>query len=49
MVYEQGMRVKGVSPIEDVPDVKMLPSDEDVVHAMQSVERHMPSAGPAMH
>jgi uncharacterized membrane protein len=49
MVYEQGMRVKGVSPIGQAPDVKMLPSDERIEHAMHSVERHMPSAGPAMH
>jgi hypothetical protein len=49
MVYEQGMRVKGVSPVEAAPDVKMLPSDERVEQAMHGVERHMPSAGPTMH
>jgi uncharacterized membrane protein len=49
LVYEQGMRVKGVSPIGDAPDVKMLPADERVEHAMHGVERHMPSAGPMMH
>jgi uncharacterized membrane protein len=49
MVYEQGMRVKGVSPVEEVSDVKMLPGDERVEQAMHKVERYAPSAGPTMH
>jgi uncharacterized membrane protein len=49
MVYEQGMRVKGVSPVQDAPEAKMLPGDERVEHAMHSVERFVPSSGPATH
>jgi uncharacterized membrane protein len=49
MVYEQGMRVKGVSPIEDIPEARMLPGDERVEQAMRKVEGYAPSAGPAMH
>jgi hypothetical protein len=49
MVYEHGMRVKGVSPVEVVPDVKVLPADESVEHAMHKVEQYAPAAGPALH
>ena len=49
MVYEQGMRVKGVSPVQDVADARMLPADERIEHAMQKVERYVPSAGPSIH
>jgi uncharacterized membrane protein len=49
MVYEQGMRVKGVSPVADAPEAKMLPADERVEQAMNQAETRMPSAGPAMH
>lgn len=48
MVYEQGMRVKGVSPVEYAPE-KKLPGDERIEHAMAGVERYMPSAGPVLH
>jgi uncharacterized membrane protein len=49
MVYEQGMRVRGVSPVQDAPDMKMLPGDEGVEHAMQRVEEYVPSSGPTLH
>lgn len=49
MVYEQGVRVRGVSPVENAPDMKMLPGDERVEHAMQSVEQYAPSSGPTLH
>ena len=49
MVYEQGMRVKGVSPVEHAPEAKMLPGDERVEHALHAVERYAPSSGPMLH
>jgi uncharacterized membrane protein len=49
MVYEQGMRVKGVSPVQDAPSARMLPADERVEQAMHKVERYMPSSGPWTH
>jgi uncharacterized membrane protein len=49
MVYEQGMRVKGVSPVEDKPDVKTLPGDERVEQALHKIENYVPSSGPTMH
>ena len=49
MVYEQGMRVKGVSPIEHAPEAKMLPGDERIEHALHDAERHAPSSGPMLH
>lgn len=49
MVYEHGMRVKGVSPIEHAPDAKMLPGDERVVQALHDVEHHVPATGPTLH
>jgi hypothetical protein len=49
MVYEQGMRVKGVSPVQDAPSARMLPADERIEHAMHRVERYVPSAGPSTH
>jgi uncharacterized membrane protein len=48
MVYEQGMRVKGVSPVERERDLK-LPADERIEHAMASAEKYVPSAGPVLH
>jgi len=48
MVYEQGMRVKGVSPIEHEPE-KKLPGDEMIAHAMLREEKRMPSGGPVLH
>lgn len=49
LVYEQGMRVKGVSPVEHERDVKMLPADEKIEHAMVGAEKYVPSAGPVLH
>jgi uncharacterized membrane protein len=47
LVYEQGMRVKGVSPVEDAPEAK-LPGDEYIEHAFAAPEKYLPSGGPAM-
>jgi uncharacterized membrane protein len=49
MVYEQGMRVAGVSPIGDVPEARMVPGDERFVRALHEAERQAPSAGPMLH
>jgi len=46
MVYEQGMRVKGVSPVEDAPELK-LPGDEKLGQAMHKVEHMITASGPA--
>ena len=48
MVYEQGMRVKGASPIERAAEAKLLPGDERVEHALHRVERYAPSSGPML-
>ncbi|WP_019140167.1 DUF2231 domain-containing protein [Noviherbaspirillum massiliense] len=48
MVYEQGMRVRNVSPVRHVPEAK-LPGDERMEHAMQRMERIAPAAGPTLH
>jgi uncharacterized membrane protein len=47
MVYEQGMRVKGVSPVEDAPELKP-PGDELLERAMQKEERLFTASGPTM-
>jgi uncharacterized membrane protein len=49
LVYEEGMRVRGVSPVQDERDLKMLPGDEKIEHAMAAAERYVPSAGPVVH
>lgn len=49
MVYEQGVRVKDVSPIKDAPEAKLLPGDERVERGLRHVEEFMPSAGPQLH
>jgi hypothetical protein len=49
LVYEQGMRVRGVDPLQYDRDAKMLPADERIEHAMHDVEKYIPSAGPVMH
>lgn len=49
MVYEQGMRVKGVSPVEHEPSLELLPAEQRVEHALLDVEKHVPAAGPALH
>lgn len=48
MVYEQGMRVKGVDPVEHEPEAK-LPVDETVHHALEKMEKFMPAGGPTLH
>jgi uncharacterized membrane protein len=48
MVYEHGMRVKGVSPIENAPELKP-PFDESMHNAMVTEEKIAPAAGPGMH
>lgn len=48
MVYEQGMRVKGVSPIEQAPEAA-LPGDEMMHPALLKAEQRMPAAGPTLH
>jgi uncharacterized membrane protein len=48
MVYEQGMRVKGVSPVEGKPEIKP-PGDQALYHAMLNQEKHVPAAGPLVH
>jgi uncharacterized membrane protein len=48
MVYEQGMRVEGVSPVAHEPELK-LPGDERIEHALHRSERPMPASGPVMH
>jgi uncharacterized membrane protein len=48
MVYEQGMRVRGVSPVEYERDLK-LPADERIEHAMMGAEKYVPAGGPVVH
>ncbi|GAB3538035.1 DUF2231 domain-containing protein [Noviherbaspirillum agri] len=48
MVYEQGMRVRGVSPVEAAPEHK-LPGDARLEKAMLEAEKFMPSRGPTLH
>lgn len=48
MVYEQGMRVKGVSPVQHAPELKP-PFDEAIHHGLERQEQHMPSGGPVLH
>lgn len=48
LVYEQGMRVKGVSPIEYAPEMK-LPGDELIEKAMLKEERLVPASGLYLH
>jgi uncharacterized membrane protein len=48
LVYEQGMRVKGASPVEHERELKM-PADEKISHAMLGAEKYVPSAGPVVH
>lgn len=45
MVYEHGMRVRGVSEIEDAPDAAP-PGDERVARGLERVEDRVPSGGP---
>ena len=45
MVYEQGMRVKGVSPVEDAPELKP-PGDKLLERAMLKEEKLVTASGP---
>ena len=47
LVYEQGMRVKGLSPVQDAPELK-APGDETLERALIAAERKMPAGGPVM-
>lgn len=48
MVYEQGMRVKGASPVEHAREVK-LPGDDAVHDALAASEQFMTARGPVLH
>jgi uncharacterized membrane protein len=45
LVYSHGVRVKGVSPIEHEPEVK-LPGDEAMAKALGQVGQRVPQGGP---
>lgn len=47
MVYDHGMRVKGVSPVEDRPDAK-LPGDERIAETFTRLGEIAPADGPAV-
>jgi uncharacterized membrane protein len=47
MAYEQGMRVKGVSEVEHVPELK-VPGDDSIKHAFDRLEEAVaPTGGPS--
>ncbi|TFW01123.1 DUF2231 domain-containing protein [Oxalobacteraceae bacterium OM1] len=48
LVYEQGMRVKGVSPVDREPELK-APGDELIEHAMKREEQVVTARGPYLH
>jgi uncharacterized membrane protein len=48
LVYEQGMRVAGVSPVETASELK-LPMDESMQRAMLKTEKTITAAGPVLH
>lgn len=48
MVYEQGMRVRGVSPVEQAAE-KKLPGDELIERALRLEEKMVPAGGPVLH
>lgn len=45
MVYEHGMRVKGVSPVADAPEMK-LPGDKKIEQPFSKLEGIAPKDGP---
>jgi uncharacterized membrane protein len=45
LVYEQGMRVRGVSPVEHAPEM-VLPGSDRAERAMLAMEQVVPQAGP---
>lgn len=48
LVYEQGMRVKDVSPVALEPDLH-IPGDELLAEAMLREEKLAPASGPHLH
>lgn len=40
----KGMRIKGVSPVQDVPELK-APGDACIEHAMLAAEKYIPAGG----
>lgn len=48
MVYEQGMRVKGVSPVQHASDLK-VPGDQAMQRAMLQAEQVVTARGPLLH
>lgn len=48
MVYEQGMRVKDISPIQHAPELK-LPGDDAIHDALVRSEQYMTNRGPVRH
>lgn len=48
LVYEQGMRVQGVSPVEGAAEIK-APADEEMDYLFHRAEKSMPAAGPVLH
>lgn len=47
LVYEHGLRVKGVSPLENAPVAKP-PGDEKVVNAFEAAQAVVPETGPTL-
>ncbi|HEX2949189.1 MAG TPA: DUF2231 domain-containing protein [Armatimonadota bacterium] len=49
MVYDEGMRVKGVSPSAvELSSQTKLPGDEGIEHAMLGMEKRVTSGGPVL-
>lgn len=48
LVYEQGMRVQGVNPVQGAAEIKP-PADEEMEHLFHKAEQAMPAAGPVLH
>jgi len=47
MVYEQGMRVRGASPVASAPELE-APADDLMERAMAIMERAAPRSGPVL-
>lgn len=48
LVYEQGVRVQGVNPIREAPEIKP-PADEHMEAMFHKMETPMSSQGPVLH
>jgi uncharacterized membrane protein len=48
LVYKHGMRVEGVNPVADSPEIEP-PGDEEMEHLFHSMEKPMPASGPVVH